>query len=165
MGGSANINPKDIGELVDAVFSGGEVRVLTPYSEIGASIREFSNAEEATAHIRQELDQTRSAQLAVFYVGSGPSVQIERLRIKPKGSDTVTFRYRAQGWGLIYADFMELDTGSLEAGIRVNSEKRAATWSETIPELGHPDDWDWPLVEKHTRRLVRVLRKLGKRTD
>ncbi|GAA3979852.1 hypothetical protein GCM10022278_40440 [Allohahella marinimesophila] len=71
------------------------------------------------------------------------------------------FRYTWSGWGQI---ILQLDGAERNVQInRVtsNSEQRANKWSGVHPEQEPVESWNWSAVEKHTKRLQRVLKKIA----
>jgi len=87
-------------------------------------------------------------------------VEARRISLDPKKCDGHTFRYSLDGWGLIQIQITENGQGLCECRIAVNSPKRAQAWADTYPAYQDPKLWNWPIVERHTRKLIRHLKKL-----
>ncbi len=164
MQGSADICSSDVGPLLSAVFIDEHVDVYTAYSNFGKRIRKFSDV----AALRHYADETLGVEngflyLALRYPDSGPRVQVKKIALDPKKCDGHRFRYCVEGWGLIYIQCDAQRPPLLTCRISANTRKRALAWRSTYEELGNPDEWNWTAVERHTRRLIRLLRKLGAR--
>jgi hypothetical protein len=97
--------------------------------------------------------------LSVHYPDTGGSVHIETIELNPAKCPGATWREKPEGWGLINVQLSFHPGAMATCRISANSEERAAAWAHTRPHLGDPALWNWPLVEKHTRRLIRQLRR------
>ena len=162
MQGSANINKSDVAALLDAVFVDERVDVYTVYSECGEQIRKFSNAAELRCYAEEKLGaQNGFLHLAIRYPESGPQVRVRKIALDPIKCAGHTFRYSADGWGLIVLQCDAKSQPLTTCRVSVNTRKRALAWHRTYEGLGDPEDWNWIVVEKHARRLIRLLKKLG----
>ena len=96
--------------------------------------------------------------LAVRYPDMAGRITKIRIRLDPSKCDGHTYRYKAQGWGLIWVYLKLSSAGGLESFISANSEKRAVAWGPTYPDMEAPSTWEWPSVARHLRRLRRALK-------
>ena len=135
-------------------------RVYESYSECERHTRSFPSAEAVLGHIRAERAKgIRYLGLAVHYPAAKGHVAMRRIDLIPEKNNGATWRESVEGWGLIHLQLTFSGQDAVECRITVNSSKRAAAWVQTVPKLGDPSQWDWPVVEKHAWRLIRVLRK------
>jgi hypothetical protein len=156
---SIPISDEAIQIIVDAIFDENPSAVIEAYSALGQPARVFSSSQElcAYAEARRNSDE-RSVHIAVHYPDMAGRVVNTRLALDPARCAGHTYRFRADGWGLIQV-YLQLGSGSLGSFVSANSEKRANAWAATIPDLDPPAVWDWPAVARHLRRLRRALKQ------
>ena len=159
MQGQAVIASSDVPRIVEAVFALGVPGVYEAYSAFDSEILSFPGPQELAAYIQERSVRESFLGFVLYFPDTRGLVENERIRLDPKKCDGHTFRYRISGWGVIQ---FQLDFGKpkgVECRFAVNSEARANRWFGTYPEMKSPALWEWKLVEKHTRRLVRELKK------
>lgn len=159
MQGHAVIANDDVPRIVEAIFASGVPEVYEAYSAFDSEIVLFSSAQELTAYIQAHSEKERFLGFALYFPDTRGFVEKERIRLDPKKCDGHTFRYRVSGWGVIQFQLEYGKASGVECRFAVNSEVRANKWFGTYPEMNSPASWDWKLVAKHTRRLVRELKK------
>ncbi len=150
--------------IVAAVYDGAP-RVFEAYSRYECDIRDFPSKESLEKLIADEFgnrNRYKYVYCFLLYPGTNGFVRKRRVELDPKHCNGATYRYAMEGWGLIHFQLDLTDRENISCRVAVNSEKRANNWSETYPELGSPSLWDWSVIEKHSRRLIRVLRKIAK---
>ena len=155
---SIPISDEAIQIIVDAIFDENPSAVIEAYSALGQPARVFASSQElcAYAEARRNSDE-RSVHIAVHYPDMAGRVVNTRLALDPARCAGHTYRFRADGWGLIQV-YLQLGSGSLQSFISANSEKRASAWAATFPEIDLPAAWDWVAVARHLRRLRRALK-------
>jgi hypothetical protein len=145
--------------VLAAVFE-GEPAVHEAYSKFDLGVLSFSKREELDAYIAEEIAQGRTyVHLVLHYPDTKGSIRKKRIDLRPEACNGATLRYSMEGWGLIQFQLDYKASPKVKCRFAVNTEKRANAWAQTIPRLGDPVLWDWTAVEKHARRLIRVLRK------
>ncbi len=145
--------------LVNAIFA-GQSTVYESYSKYGSDTSIFYDTSSLNTYIETEKKKgERFIHLAIHYPETNGFVHKGKINLNPAKCTGANHKYQTNGWGLIHfqIDFKGSETS--ECRIAVNSEKRAVAWSDTYPDLRSPTLWDWKLVEKNARRLIRVLRK------
>jgi len=159
MQGQANISAAKLGEVIDAVFAQGNPVVYESYSEPEEELRSFDSSLPLEAEIEMRAPAERRTLLySIYYPEAKGLVKKTRVQLIPEKNGGKHFRFSVDGWGLIQ---LQLTFGESEVSCRVavNSEKRALTWFDTYPDHGDPRLWDWKLIEKHARRIIRVLKQ------
>ncbi len=146
-------------EFVAAVCTGASA-IYESYSEFEKPIRVFRSEDELTKFI---TDGRRSGKiyytLVAHYEGTGGSVRTRRFDLVPEKCNGAKWREITEGWGLVEIQLTFQQDGKVKGRASANSQKRASAWAETMRDrLGSPDEWNWSLVEKHARRLIRKLR-------
>ncbi len=144
-------------------------RILESYSRYEQKVREFESLGDFCEHFQfhdWEAGASETMLLQLYPVSAKGTLVIERIKLSPKHCDGATFRYCATGWGLVQLYLEPVREGRLRPShTNHNSEKRAAAWQQTCPNLGSTADWDWRAITSFSRRLNHYIRKLsiGKR--
>ena len=142
-----------------AIYQGSPV-VTQDYAVPGCELMQFVDQPALEQFIAAEIAVGRlSANLALHYPDTGGLAVRERIELNKPAANGATWRYAIGGWGLIQLQLDLRHPGAVGCRIAVNSAERARTWAKPNDRLGDPALWDWPVVEKHARRLIRVLRK------
>jgi len=160
---SQQISMEQLREVVEAVFAQGPVVVRQAYSDLGCATKEFADAKALLDELHYEPGVGNVFRQYTLYCPEAKGHTHERrIALKPETCNGHTFRFRQEGWGLIQLQCSFQGFPIVECRIAVNSEVRAATWSDTYPGFQSPASWDWAVIEKKAGRLVRLLRRLGK---
>ena len=155
---NAPVSDAAIQALADAIFKERPSTVVEAYSAFSQELRTFQSASELCAYATaQRGSRDGSVHVAVHYPDMAGRVVRTRVPLEPKKCDGHTYRYRVDGWGLIWV-YLQLRPANLESFVSANSEKRANAWAPTFPEIDAPSTWDWPVVARHLRRLRRALK-------
>jgi len=148
--------------LTCAVFAAERPEVYEAYSAHDREPRAFTAAEQLDGFmLGQDAVSKASFDFAIWYPNCGGRIEKERIQLQPEKCEGHTFRYSIGGWGIfrLQGDFRR---GPLiECRVSVNSYKRALVWEAHYPEWLGVEGWNWQMVEKHERRLLRKLRSLA----
>jgi hypothetical protein len=159
MQATKTLNQSQLSLLVGALFESGQPVVFESYSAYDTHLKSFASATDLAAYIDRKLKQQGGvALLAVQYPEALGQVQTATINLRPETCAGATWRETVEGWGLIQVQLKGNGDGTSQCRIAVNSEARANAWSQTYPQFGPPSRWNWKVVERHARRLVRVLR-------
>ncbi len=149
----------EITSFANAVFDTPGVDVLEAYSIYGKVPRQFESAIELVQYINESLSTRKG--MAYFFVVYpdmvGRAIR-KKIHLKHDAVPGESFRYTWEWWGLISVIFDYPDQRVRKHCVSANSKKRAEKWSATYPEWPTPDTWNWPAVERHTRRLRRAMK-------
>ena len=147
-----------VGSLLAAAFKGTPL-VSEAYSRFDFPLRSFGDPTslERVIHAEREAGN-KSVSLVVHYPESKGQVITRRINLLPEKCNGASWRETLEGWGLIQLQLEYQGGDTVKCRIAVNSERRAEAWAQTYPEFGSPELWDWQAVERHARRLIRVLR-------
>lgn len=158
------VSDKTIGMIAEAIFKERPVMVVEADSACSQDLHVFNSVDEICAYAEAKRNSpSGSLHLAVCYEDMGGVLTKALVKLDPAKCKGHTFRYKAEGWGLIWVHLW-LKPSSVASFISANSEKRAQTWSHTHPEAEPPSVWNWAAVARHLRRLRRVL-KLAESAD
>jgi hypothetical protein len=158
-----SIQAEQLDLIIDAVYAKGEPVVYEAYSGYDQLIRRFPQPSDLKADIQFTVGQkVKFFYYAIHYADAGGLVLEKRIELKPGAVPGFTHRFSMEGWGLVYLQCNFKDYPAVEVCIMANSRIRASNWADTILRLGAPEQWNWAVVESHTGRLIRLLRKTAK---
>ena len=154
------LDPKDLQLVVDSIFESGNPVVYETYSSLDSDTLSFSNAKTLCGYLLIPRSRRDSfVGLSIYYPDAQGIIEKNRIDLDQRYCSGHTFRYETRGWGLIQFQVDLKDTSNIDCRVAVNSATKARTWSDIYPTLGSPDLWDWKVVEKHARRIIRTLRR------
>jgi len=138
-------------------------RLFELYSAYDSELVEFSSLEQIASHYNINnwpAGDHASMRFQLLPADACGQVQFTRIQLNSSRCNSATFRYSSDGWGLIQLYLESPRKGQLrQSHTNHNSEKRAAAWAATYPELNPPSDWDWAAVTSFSRKLNRFIRK------
>lgn len=153
------IDLEQVGEIIDAVLV-GEPEIYEADSAPDEELKSFSDKSVLMDYISNEQAKGyKFISFGIYYPDAGGITEKKVVNLNPDKCNGATKRYSFSGWGILFLQMTYKDDGTVDCRFTVNSQKRATAWESTYPELKSADLWDWKLVEKHARRLIRVLKK------
>ena len=160
------VNEADLPHILGAIFD-DRVVIYEAYSAFEQELLSFSDLASLESYISHAREQNSFINLKLHYPDAGGNAFIERIALIPEKCNGATYRYVAHGWGLIQLQMEFSGSPTIHVRFAVNTSTRAHNWAPLYPDLAPPEAWNWKLVEKHVRRLIRVLRKhaLAQKTD
>ncbi len=152
-------------ELLRWLFNEGKCRVFETASEFEKPLKEFFSVDA----ILKEFDRPHlngvardTVHLQLYLAEASPAFVARRLKLDPKHCNGATFRYDAEGWGLIQLYLAVPKAGWLTVSTtNHNSATRAQNWAPTYPGMAPPDAWDFKKITAFSSRLNRQIKKLG----
>ncbi|WP_431110406.1 hypothetical protein [Variovorax paradoxus] len=153
--------------LLTWLFAQESCDVYELASDFGQPLKCFRSAAEVLAQFGRSYangNKWRSVHLQLYVRGAGPAFEPRRVELDPAACGGATFRYNADGWGLVQlylGTLPEGDTRLEDSHTNHNTLKRAQTWSGTVPELGDVEAWDFGKITSFSSRLNREIRKRG----
>jgi hypothetical protein len=161
-----HISPSQLDEVLRSVFAAGSPIVKQASSDFDQPTKLFPTVDSLRENMNYATGSTRGFFCySIYYPDAEGIVTERRIDLKPGAVPGHTHRFAPQGWGLIQlqCDFRKFP--SIECRVAVNSDVRAQNWSDTYPEMGSPDLWNWDVINRHAGRLVRLLRKIAKEAE
>jgi len=151
--------------ILDFLLTRGECDIYELASRFEQPLRRFRALDDFEEHFAiadWRAGSSVSMLLQLHAHGSGPPFLARRVDLNPESCGGATFRYSAEGWGLVQL-YLERPraSGLRNSHTNHNSEKRAAAWSDTLARLGSPADWDFARVSSFSGRLNRFIRSLA----
>jgi hypothetical protein len=151
--------------VLEFVLSQGDSDIYELCSRFDKPLRQFRSLADFEEHfsiVDWAAGAADTIYLQLYPHGAGGSFYSRRIELNPKRCAGATFRYEAQGWGLVQLYLEPPREGRLcESHTNHNSPKRAAAWSNTIRDLGDPSAWDWQRVSSFSRRLNRFIHSIA----
>jgi hypothetical protein len=155
--------PDDHRGILEWIFADGSCEVYELASEFEKPLRCFKTPEEVLGEFDRVLPNGKKQTmvlLQLYVIGAGPPFLPTRVGLDSKECGGATFRYCAEGWGLIQLYLGSLRDNLLEdSHTNHNTRRRAETWASTYPEFKNPDAWDFDKVSSYSFRLNREIRK------
>ena len=153
--------------LLSWLFAEETCDVYEHASDFEQTLKCFRSAAEVLAQFERSYPNGRrwhAVHLQLYVRGAGPIFVPRRVALDPRACGGATFRYNADGWGLV-----QFYLGSASAGdVRLedshtnhNSLKRAQAWSGTVEGLDAVEAWDFERITSFSSRLNREIRKRG----
>jgi hypothetical protein len=99
---------------------------------------------------------------ACYVLGAGPAFEPRRIALDPGACGGATFRYAAEGWGLVQLYLSAPRAGRLEnSHTNHNSKARAELWEPIRGVEPGSAAWDFPRITAFSSRLNRQIKKRG----
>ena len=161
--------------LLSWLFAEDTCDVYELASDFEQPLKCFRSAAEVLAQFERSYSdgrKWRAVHLQLYVRGAGPAFVPRRVALNPKDCGGATFRYNADGWGLVQLYLGSAFTGDARlenSHTNHNSVKRAQTWSHTVTDQGSVEAWDFSRITSFSSRLNREIRKrsaarIGSRT-
>ncbi len=101
--------------------------------------------------------------MQLYLHGAGPPFKPRRIELNPKSCGGATYRFAAEGWGLIQLYLHAPKSGALEASHTNHfTLKGAQGWAGTLDsEKGPAEAWDFARITSFSSKLNREIRKRG----
>ena len=151
--------------LLNWLFAEGTCRIFELSSQFDEQLKEFHSTEEVLAEFDRVYTngmRWHTVHLQLYVVGAGPSFVPRRVDLDPTKCGGATFRYAAEGWGLVQLYLSRAESNGLR-----NSHTNHFTaigadkWIPLDPEKPSPDNWDFKRIAAFSARLNRQIKKLS----
>ena len=147
------------------LFAEGTCRVFELSSDFERPLKEFRSAEEVMSQFDRTYstgDTWHTVHLQLYVLGASPPFVPRRVQLNPKACEGATFRYAAEGSGLVQLYLGAAKGGGLNnSHTNHNSQKRAEARASTAPAMQEVRLWDFTKITTFSSRLNRQIRKLS----
>lgn len=159
------INRNRLFNLIEFIFSDEKVELYESYSKMEEELIQISDFNQFETYLYKGIEEgQKKYSLAIYYLECKGLTRKSKIELNPKYCDGKTFRYRIDGWGLIFMNLnFKNEDKEIECNISVNSKTRAKNWESINPEFGNPELWDWKFVESKTRKIINKLKNQNER--
>lgn len=151
--------------LLAWLFAEGTCEVYELSSDFEQPLRRFTSPAEVLSQFDRRYANAKpwhSVYLQLYVPGAGPPFVPRRVSLDPAACDGATYRYRAEGWGLVQLYLSVSDGASLASShTNHNSQLRAQKWAPVCDDEPGPDAWDFARITSFSSRLNRQIRKAG----
>jgi hypothetical protein len=155
--------PEDHEPLLSWLFADASCHVYEHSSDFEKPLKRFESPTEALRQFERRYpngEAWRTVHLQLYVLGAGPPIAVRRIELDPRACDGATFRYTAEGWGLIQLYLSAQRRDRLEnSHTNHNSAKRAEAWAPIRGVQTGPHAWDFRRVGALSSRLNRQIRK------
>ncbi len=157
--------PPDHEQLLDWLLREGTCRIFELSSKLEEPLREFCTVADVLSEFSSTYsngDKYNTVHLQLYVLNAGPPFIPRRVSLDPQKCDGATFRFVAEGWGLVQLYLGSLGKRGLhDSHTNHNSMKRAEAWAPVKPEMRSFESWDFKKITAFSSRLNRQIRKMG----
>lgn len=154
---------EDHAGLLKWLYDEGTCEVHELASAYGQPLRCFRSAQEVDALFDERYptgDKVRAVHLQLYVLGAGPPFVPTRVSINPESCGGATFRYSAEGWGLVQFYLSTVWRGELEYSHTNHfTQAGAGAWAPVRQEVPDVPDWDFKRITSFSSRLNREIKK------
>ena len=151
--------------LLTWLFNEGTCEIYELSSALEQPLRRFSSPKEVLTLFDERYptgNKVRSIHLQLYVLGAGPQFVPRRVSLDPKACGGATFRYAAEGWGLVQLYLGTVWQGELQISrTNHNSQKRAEAWALVNEQESGVSEWDFKRITSFSSRLNRQIRKMS----
>jgi hypothetical protein len=154
----------DLVGVLDFIFAQPGWMLVELASQHDRPLREFHATQEVLAAYPSFDRLDPALYFHLYSPAMGGRVVHKRIDFNFGAVPDATFRYDAQGWGLIQLYFGRLRDGRLSpCHTNHNSERRAQNGESpsAVDEIGPVAAWSWAEVARVSGRLNRFIRKIA----
>ena len=143
--------------LLDWLFAEKTCEVYELYSRFGQPLRELRSTGEVLALFDEGPG---SVHLQLRVLDASPPFVPRRVSLNPDTCDGATFRFAANGWGLVQLYLGTVIRGKLkDSHTNHFSQKGAGKWEPIGTHDTAVEAWDFPRITAFSSRLNRQVRK------
>lgn len=158
----------DYEEILKFVFSEMHCKVYQKYSDPDSELIRFKSAREVIKHYNLKSETPGSGKLAhlmLWPVDASNNFKATKLTLNPNKSKGATYRYQAEGMGLIQIELNGMSAKGLECSRTHHiTEKRARAWEiERKHDLGLASAWNWRLIDNISGQLNNFIKHKSKK--
>lgn len=141
-------------DLLNFIFEETDLQIFELSSPYGQNINEYKSVNEITT----KFDLQTGGKFALTFQMWSPRFKSEpvfrKVDLNPRYCQGHTFRYTTEGWGLIQLYFGGIENNILSLShIGHFNQKGALDRETTNLSNGKVSNWDWPEIEKTSRKL------------
>lgn len=151
--------------ILDFLFQEKNCLIYELYSDYEKPLKLFSNTNEIIEEFERTYPNNKkwnTIYLNIYAQGSGPKFKPRKIRLDPKKCQGATFRYSADGLGMIQLYLSVSEDGKLKnSHTNHNSFKRIEKWREFNFTSIFSKKWNFEIINKFSNKLVRKIRSMA----
>ena len=157
--------PEDHKHILNWLFASKACMIYELASQFEKPLREFRSAEEVLDQFSRTYangENWHTVHLQVNVVNASPPFVPKRVSLNPEKCGGATFRYAAEGLGLVQL-YLAAPTpkGLNNSHTNHNSEKRAKAWAPIRSDMTDFQLWDFKKISAFSASLNRQVKKLS----
>jgi len=157
--------PQDQAPLLDWLFAECTCKVFELSSQFDRPLKEFHSSTEVLSEFGRVYSNGalwHTVHLQLYVIGAGPAFEPRRVELNPNLCDGATFRYSAEGWGLVQLYLTAPTANGLNSSHTNHLKaKGAEKWAPLSPQKGAAERWDFKKIAAFSSRLNRQIKKLS----
>ncbi|MDV7141015.1 hypothetical protein R3X28_19185 [Maribacter sp. TH_r10] len=155
------INKTKLFELIEFILSDSKTEFYESYSEMEKELIRIKDLTEFKDYFQKGISEGKTQfGFGIYNPETKGKFSISKMKLNPKYCNGKTFRYRIDGWAIIFIHLdLQNDKNNIECNVSVNSKTRAENWKSTNPEFGNPELWEWKIIESNARKIISRLKK------
>jgi hypothetical protein len=145
-----------LGDVLAAIYASGDpiVKETSAYLDVGAKV--FATAHSLRKDILHNCNQKNDCRYVIYYPAAKGVLFENPTKLNPGVSKNHTHTFRQEGWGLISLFIVPQNRSSVVCMVNTTPEPRASKWREEFV-LGDPTLWEWDVVQRNERRIIRPI--------
>lgn len=155
---------EDHGPILRWLFDEGTCQIYEIASDYEQPLKQFFSSKEILAQfdrLHRSGANWTEVYLQLYVLGAGPPFIPRRVALNPQHCDGATFRYVAEGWGLVQLYLgTSAEPGLISSHTNHYTQKGAETWSKTS-QNSDVALWDFKRISAFSSRLNREIKKLS----
>lgn len=146
--------------LLELIFSETKLKIYDHSSSLSQSVQEYKTVADISSKFDLKNENPGAVHLQLWSPGFKAEPIFRRIELNPRHCQGHTFRYATSGWGLIQLYLGGIKNSQLKHSHIGHFEQKSALKCEmTTHDQGKVNDWDWPEIQKTSRRLKYLLNK------
>lgn len=156
---------EDHESLLTWLFAEETCHIYELASDFERPLKRFTSASEVLAQFDREYTTGKkwhTVHLQLYVLGAGPAFTPRRIKLNPAACNGATFRYNADGWGLVQLYLHSVSQKDLESShTNHNTQLRAEKWApyNTDESKTPVEAWDFKKITAFSSRLNREIKK------
>lgn len=158
--------PEDHEPLLTWLFAEATCHVYELASDLEQPLKRFESAVDVMRQFERRTPtpngDPRHVHLQLYVLGAGPPFEPRRIALNPSACNGATFRFTADGWGLVQLYLSAPRSDRLEnSHTNHNSSTRAERWEPIYADQAGTGAWDFSRIAAFSSRLNRQIRRRG----
>jgi hypothetical protein len=157
--------PDDHEEILGWLFAEKSCAVYELSSSFEREIFRFETPKEVLAQFDRRYtngERWKSVHLQLYVFNAGPPFSPRRVPLDPKFCEGATFRYAAEGWGLVQLYLHRPTNKGLDSSHTNHfTQKRAEAVAATSEARAEVDAWDFNAITSFSSRLNHKIKSLS----
>ena len=150
---------QDTKKVFDFIFNELDLTAYLAYSDLGQEMKSYNSTNGIFENFSFADINEKSINFQLWTPRFEGDLVIRKIDLDPKRCKGHTFRYTAEGWGLIQFYCGVLNNKLHFSHLGHQSIRRAITWQDTNNKLGSVEKWNWKEVETTGRKIKYFIQK------